>query len=117
MILPICPTCRNTGKVEVSYADPENGPTNDPADESGIEPCECPVGYQVWYHETEANEKTNAAFFNSLLEEAARAYDPYRHDPDSVGFDDSYTGPSERELMGGCNRCGGLDDCYCMDDI
>lgn len=40
-------------------------------------------------------------------------YDEYRHDPDSIGFDDSYTGPSERELMGGCNRCGGMDDCYC----
>lgn len=52
-----------------------------------------------------------------ILVQAGRAYDPERHDPDSVFFDDSYTGPSERELMGGCNRCGGLDDCYCMDDI
>ena len=45
---------------------------------------------------------------------AGRMYDPERHDPDSIFFDDSYIGPSERELMGGCNRCGGLDDCYCM---
>lgn len=43
-----------------------------------------------------------------------RGYIPERHDPDSLFFDDSYVGPSERELMGGCNRCGGLDDCYCI---
>lgn len=48
-----------------------------------------------------------------LLDVAGRMYDPERHDPDSIFFDDSYTGPSERDLMGGCNRCGGLDDCYC----
>jgi hypothetical protein len=41
------------------------------------------------------------------------AYDPERHDPDSVFFDDSYVGPSELELGGGCNRCGSPDDCYC----
>lgn len=50
-----------------------------------------------------------------LLADAGRAYDPYRHDEDSIGFDNSYTGPSERELNGGCNRCGGWDDCYCPD--
>lgn len=44
---------------------------------------------------------------------AGRMYDPYRHDPDSIGFNDSYTGPSELELGGGCNRCGSPDDCYC----
>jgi hypothetical protein len=44
---------------------------------------------------------------------AAVAYDPERHDPDSVFFDDSYVGPSELELGGGCNRCGSPDDCYC----
>lgn len=44
-----------------------------------------------------------------------RGYNPERHDPDSVFFDDSYVGPSERELSGGCNRCGGFDDCYCVD--
>lgn len=51
--------------------------------------------------------------YREQMEDATRAYDPYRHDPDSIGFDDSYVGPSERELMGGCNRCGGMDDCYC----
>lgn len=44
---------------------------------------------------------------------AGRMYDPYRHDPDSIDFDNSYTGPSELELGGGCNRCGSPDDCYC----
>ena len=50
---------------------------------------------------------------DELMEQAGRAYDPERHDPDSVFFDDSYTGPSELELGGGCNRCGSPDDCYC----
>lgn len=40
-------------------------------------------------------------------------YDPMYHDPDSVYFNDSYVGPSELELGGGCNRCGVPDDCYC----
>ena len=40
-------------------------------------------------------------------------YDAYRHDPDSIGFDNSYTGPSELELGGGCTRCGCPDDCLC----
>lgn len=48
-----------------------------------------------------------------LIGEDLRGYDPERHDPDSIFFDDSYVGPSERELNGGCNRCGGMDDCYC----
>lgn len=62
----ICPTCRNTGKIDVSYADSENGPTNDPEDEHGIESCECAVGYQVWLRETEAVEAANAAFFAEM---------------------------------------------------
>ena len=48
-----------------------------------------------------------------LLSVAGRMYDPERHDPDSIFFDDSYVGPSELELGGGCNRCGAPDDCYC----
>lgn len=50
-----------------------------------------------------------------MLSIAAASYNPERHDEDSVFFDNSYTGPSERELSGGCNRCGGFDDCYCPD--
>lgn len=50
---------------------------------------------------------------DQMLWEAGQAYDPERHDPDSIFFDDSYVGPSERSLNGGCNRCGGWDDCYC----
>jgi hypothetical protein len=36
-----------------------------------------------------------------------------RDDPDSVFYDGRYTGPSEFELGGGCNRCGCPDDCMC----
>lgn len=55
----------------------------------------------------------NSEIGEDMLTVAGRMYNPERHDPDSIFFDDSYTGPSERELLGGCNRCGGLDDCYC----
>jgi hypothetical protein len=48
-----------------------------------------------------------------LMEEARKAYNPDIHDPDSVFFKDTYVGPSELELGGGCNRCGSPDDCYC----
>jgi hypothetical protein len=48
-----------------------------------------------------------------LMDEAGRTYDPDIHDPESVFFRDTYTGPSELELGGGCNRCGSPDDCYC----
>lgn len=40
-------------------------------------------------------------------------YDPEIHDEDSVFFRDTYTGPSELELGGGCTRCGCPDDCMC----
>jgi hypothetical protein len=53
------------------------------------------------------------ACMDCMFAVAAVAYDPERHDPDSVFFDDSYVGPSELELGGGCNRCGSPDDCYC----
>lgn len=66
MILPVCPTCQNTGEIEVSYADPENGPTNNPEDERGTEPCDCPVGYQRWYTEAERSDKAAKEFFASI---------------------------------------------------
>jgi len=53
------------------------------------------------------------AQFHDALAEAGQGYDPERHDPDSVFFDDSYVGPSELELGGGCSRCGCPDDCMC----
>lgn len=58
-------------------------------------------------------KKQEAKTFAWLTGQDLRGYNPERHDPDSVFFDDSYVGPSERELGGGCNRCGGPDDCYC----
>lgn len=50
------------------------------------------------------------------IAERTRGYDPERHDPDSVFYDGSYTGPSELELGGGCNRCGCPDDCMCYEN-
>ena len=59
-------------------------------------------------------EKYGTCDQHELMRIAAKMYDADRHDEDSIYFDDSYTGPSERELNGGCNRCGGWDDCYCV---
>jgi hypothetical protein len=52
-------------------------------------------------------------YLDELMAQAVATYDPERHDEDSVYFDDSYTGPSELELGGGCSRCGCPDDCMC----
>lgn len=59
--------------------------------------------------------RTMTAAERYWIGEDLRGYNPERHDPDSIFFDDSYVGPSERKLSGGCNRCGGFDDCYCDD--
>lgn len=67
------------------------------------------TGYAGYIEQREQDTTPNL----DLLKAAGKTYDSYRHDPDSIGFDNSYTGPSERDLMGGCKRCGGLDDCYC----
>lgn len=62
----VCKICNGTGKVEVSYASAENGPTDDPADEMGIEPCSCDVGHQVWLKEAEESEQASLEFFQAL---------------------------------------------------
>jgi hypothetical protein len=61
-----CKICNGTGKVEVSYASAENGPTSDPEDERGIEPCSCDLGHVVWSGEMEEYEKNEKAFFASM---------------------------------------------------
>jgi hypothetical protein len=70
-----------------------------------MDPFHCECGKPKRSHQ--------AACLDCLFGIAAVAYDPDRHDPESVFFEDSYVGPSERELSGGCNQCGGWDDCYC----
>lgn len=67
--------------------------------------------YLQWDAEREERERER----EDRMKAAAAAYNIDIHDEDSVWFRDTYTGPSERELMGGCNRCGGMDDCYCME--
>lgn len=47
----MCKVCGGTGLVEVSLASAENGPTDDPRDEIGCEPCDCSIGYDLWYKE------------------------------------------------------------------
>lgn len=49
------------------------------------------------------------------IAERTRGYDPERHDPDSVFYDGTYTGPSELALSGGCDRCN-CDDCMCYEN-
>lgn len=58
-----CLKCDGTGWVTVSYADPENGPTADPADEQGTEPCECPEGERALHEYNEKLERDNAEHF------------------------------------------------------
>lgn len=63
--VPYHPTCGGSGLIEVSYADPENGPTEDPDDEWGMEYCECPAGFQRFYADRERQEKALADFLAS----------------------------------------------------
>jgi hypothetical protein len=58
-------------------------------------------------------QRVERTVMNYLVGADLRGYNPERHDPDSVFFDDSYVGASELELGGGCNRCGCPDDCMC----
>lgn len=61
-----CDKCKDCGVVEVSYADLENGPTADPADEFGYEFCDCPKGHDMWYADCVEYEKSERAFFAGL---------------------------------------------------
>lgn len=62
-VTDMCDKCKGTGKVTVSYASAENGPTNDPADESGIEFCDCEAGWTEFVIDNIKNEQGNAAEF------------------------------------------------------
>jgi hypothetical protein len=73
------------------------------ASEYAAHHCDCGRPKKSWH----------GSCHECMMEAAGKAYDPERHDPESVFFDDSYTGPSEIELGGGCTRCGVPDDCYC----
>ena len=61
-----CSICKDYGRIEVSYADPENGPTDDPADEFGWEPCDCEKGRKLLHKENEDNEKALNEFLESI---------------------------------------------------
>jgi hypothetical protein len=65
---PNCGTCKDTGWHTVSYADVENGPTADPRDEYGEEPCpDCEAGYNAWYAAAEAEDLDEREFIASLV--------------------------------------------------
>lgn len=101
-----CYKCLDTGQRD--FVDDQGRPY--------FSTCSCDAGRAKSGNRLEM-DTVNAAghepFVYGMHREGNPEYDEYRHDPDSIGFDDSYTGPSELELGGGCNRCGAPDDCYC----
>ena len=60
----MCLKCSGSGMIVVSLADPENGPTNDPADEIGFEYCDCPRGEAKWLRDVREYEQEEAAWFH-----------------------------------------------------
>jgi hypothetical protein len=61
-----CPWCQNSGMVQVSLADAENGPTDDPADEVGYDYCDqCRHGERVMTENWERQERMTTAMFTT----------------------------------------------------
>lgn len=62
----MCDKCFDTGRIQVSLASAENGPTDDPADEIGYEYCDCPHGYELFRDETGEYESQHAKYFKLI---------------------------------------------------
>jgi hypothetical protein len=67
----MCNKCQGVGVVIVSLADPENGPTDDPADEIGVEYCDCQAGTDKWYQDVTEYERAEKEWFASLVPDSS----------------------------------------------